>query len=149
MKQNYLIALSGVLKYVPTDVLMPEVTTLLPLLLQSLEVPEADVKAATIDTLTVILTESPQALEGHVTSLATRLLNAAKGRKENPPRVRQGALRCLRLAPGLVKESTLLPLKGKVVWGLVGCLDDPRRGVRKEAIECRARWFGIDEVDSE
>ena len=149
VKQNYLIALSGVLKYVPTDVLMPEITTLLPLLLQSIEVPEADVKVATIDTLTVILTESPQAIEGHVTSLATRLLNAAKGRKENPPRVRQGALRCLRLAPGLVKESTLLPLKGKVVWGLVGCLDDPRRGVRKEAIECRARWFGIDEVDSE
>ena len=149
VRQNYLIALSGILKYVPTDVLMPEIGTLLPLLLQSLDLSEADVKAATIETLGVILTENPAAVEGHVASLVTRLLKIAGEKKASPAKVRQGALRCLRLAPGRVKESALLPIKGKVVWGLLGALDDPKRSVRKEAIECRAGWLGLDEPDSE
>ena len=155
VKQNYLIALSGILKYVSTDVLMPEISTLLPLLLQSLDLPEADVKVATIETLSIILVESPDAIEEHMASLVTRLLKAAaatdesKSSNSNSARVRQSALRCLRLAPGQVKESKLLPLKGKVTWGLRGCLDDRKRGVRKEAIECRARWLGLDEPDSE
>ena len=156
VKQNYLVALSGILKYVPTDVIMPEISTLLPLLLQSLDLPEADVKAATIETLSIILVESPTAVEEHMTSLVTRLLKAAAAVNEskgsnssNSARVRQSALRCLRLAPGKVKEGKLLPLKGKVTWGLRGCLDDRKRGVRKEAIECRAIWLGLDEPDSE
>ena len=134
---------------------MPEISTLLPLLLQSLDLPEADVKAATIETLSIIMVESPEAVEEHMASLVTRLLKAAaatdesKSSNSNSARVRQSALRCLRLAPGQVKESKLLPLKGKVTWGLSGCLDDRKRGVRKEAIECRARWLGLDEPDSE
>lgn len=132
---------------------MPEISTLLPLLLQSLEMHDVDVKAATIDTLTVILVENPQAVEGHMTSLVTRLLRVAGEREGNTPKVRMGALRALRLAPGRFKENKkegmLLGLKGKVVWGLLGCLDDPRRGVRKEACEARAQWEGLDEVDSD
>ena len=162
VKQNYLIALSGILKYVPTDILMPEISTLLPLLLQSLDLPETNVKAATIETLSIILVESPEAVEEHMASLVTRLLKAAaaaaaaiddskssSSSSNNSTRVRQSALRCLRLAPGKVKESKLLPLKGKVTWELRGCLDDRKRGVRKEAIECRAQWLGLDEPDSE
>ena len=156
VKQNYLVALSGILKYVPTDVLMPEISTLLPLLLQSLDLPETDVKAATIETLGIILVESPEAVEEHMASLVSRLLKAAAAARideskssSNSARVRQSALRCLRLAPGKVKESKLLPLKGKVTWGLRSCLDDRKRGVRKEAIECRAQWLGLDEPDSE
>ena len=136
---------------------MPEISTLLPLLLQSLDLPETDVKAATIETLGIILVESPEAVEEHMASLVSRLLKAAaataidesKRSSSNSARVRQSALRCLRLAPGKVKESKLLPLKGKVTWGLRGCLDDRKRGVRKEAIECRAQWLGLDEPDSE
>ena len=136
---------------------MPEIPTLLPLLLQSLDLdlPDTDVKGATIETLTVILVENPVAVEEHMASLVARLLKAAAARSTetnaggNPPQIRQAALRCLRLAPGKVGDSKLLPLKGKVTWGLRGCLDDRKRGVRKEAIECRARWLGLDEPDSE
>ena len=82
-KSNYLIALSGVLRYVSTEILMPEIEVLLPLLLQSLDLEFQDVKAATIDTLTVIIQESPKAIEGHVSSLVGRLLSTAIGIRIN------------------------------------------------------------------
>lgn len=149
-KPNYLIALSGILAHVPTSVLMPEIDNLLPLLLQSLDLPEADVKAATINTLSVIVVENPSAVASHVNSLINRLLGAAGDRMNSPPRTRQAALRCLRLFPGKIKESTLLPFRGRVTWGLgKSALDDPKREVRREAIDCRAKWSTLDEPESE
>lgn len=85
IKPNYLIALSGILKYMPTEVLMPEIDTLLPLLLQSLDLRDAGVKAATIESLTVVGTESPKAVEGHISSLVSRLLRSTAERKTNSP----------------------------------------------------------------
>lgn len=82
-KTNYLIALSGILRYIPTEVLMPHLDTLLPLLLQSLDLQDPEVKAATIETLTVVSQESPAAVEGHIASLVNRLLKAAADPKTN------------------------------------------------------------------
>ena len=150
LKPNYLIALSGILAYVPTSVLMPEMDTLIPLLLQSLDIAEMNVKAATIHTLSVIIAENPSVLESHVNSLVTRLLATAQDRQGSLPQTRQAALRCLRMFPGKIKDSTLLPYRGKVTWGLgKSTLDDPKREVRREAIDCRAKWSGLDEPDSE
>ena len=151
VKPNYLIALSGILKYVPSSVLMPEIDTLLPLLLQSLDLAEQpDVKATTIETLTTIATENPSAVESHIGSLVTRLLAAASDRKSSPPKTRVAALQCLRIFPGKIKDSTLLPFRGQVTWALgKGVLDDPKRAVRREGIECRAKWLGMDEPESE
>lgn len=84
-KPNYLIALSGLLRYVSSDVLMSEIETLLPLLLQSLELDDAEVKLATIETLTIIAHENPKAVEGHVSSLISRLLKAATEPQRNIP----------------------------------------------------------------
>ncbi|KAL8832121.1 MAG: hypothetical protein Q9191_000443 [Dirinaria sp. TL-2023a] len=151
VKPNYLIALSGIIKHVPTSVLMPEIDTLLPLLLQSLDLPDQpDVKAATIDVLTTIATENPSTVESHISSLVTRLLAAASDRKSSPPKTRLAALQCLRILPGRIKDSTLLPFRGKVTWALAKrVLDDPKRAVRREGIECRAKWLGMDEPESE
>ena len=85
VKSNYLIALSGILRYVSTSVLMPEIETLLPLLLQSLDLDDQIVKAATIETLTVVSLESPEAVEGHISSLVIRLLKAAADPGKNFP----------------------------------------------------------------
>ena len=84
-KPNYLIALSGLLRYVPSDVVMSEIETLLPLLLQSLDLEDAEVKLATIETLTVIAHENPEAVEGHISSLISRLLKAATEPQGNLP----------------------------------------------------------------
>lgn len=84
-KPNYLIALSGLLRYVSSDVIMSEIETLLPLLLQSLDLEDAEVKLATVETLTVIAHENPTAVEGHISSLISRLLKAATESQGNVP----------------------------------------------------------------
>ena len=63
--------------------------------------------------------------------------------------VRFKALRCLRAFPGKVKQSTLQPYKIPAVRGMVMALDDPKRDVRKEAVDCRAAWLNLDEPDEE
>ena len=85
LKPNYLIALLGILKYTPTEVLMPEIETLLPLLLQSLDLEDPDVQAATIENLMIVSQENPKAVEGHASSLVSRLLKAAAKTKVNIP----------------------------------------------------------------
>ncbi len=85
VKPNYLIALSGLLRYIPSEVIMPEIEILLPLLLQSLDLQEAEVKVATVESLTVIAHENPKAVEGHISSLISRLLKAATEPQANIP----------------------------------------------------------------
>lgn len=148
-KSNYLIALSGILKHMPTEVVMSEIDAILPLLLQSLDLEDPDVKAATIQTLTVVSQENPGAVEGHVGSLVSRLLICVTVPKVDSATVRHNALRCLRMFPGRVKGSVLLPYKDQVTRGLLDVLDDPKRHVRKEAVECRATWFNMDEPQSD
>lgn len=149
IKPNYLIALSGILKYMPTEVIMPEINILLPLLLQSLDLEDSEVKTATIQGLAVVSQESPKAIEGHIGSLVSRLLKAASNPKKNATSVRHNALSCLRIFPGRVKDSNLLPYRNAVTRGLMSVLDDPKRIVRKEAVECRAAWFNMDEPQSD
>ena len=84
-KSNYLVALSGVLRYIPTEVLLPEMETLIPLLLQSLDLEDQVVKATTIETLTVVNHEGPRAVEGHVSTLISRLLKLAADPRLNTP----------------------------------------------------------------
>lgn len=166
LKPNYLVALSGILKYVPTDILLTEIETLLPLLLQSLDLNDQEVKAATIESIIVISQESPSAVEGHISSLINRLLKTAESRNtttrtdkqqqqsqrqqaENTAKVRLNALRCLLIFPGRVKDSVLLPFRNRVVWSLWEVLDDRKRDVRKAAVECRAAWLNLDEPDED
>lgn len=148
-KPNYLIALSGILKDMPTDIMIPEIDISLPLLLQSLDLEESDVKAAAIQSLTVISQESPKAIESHIGSLVSRLIGSTVNGKANTSSVRYNALRCLRILPGRITDSTLLPYKNTVTGGLSEVLDDPRRRVRNEAVECRAAWFNMDEPQSD
>ena len=148
-KSNYLIALSGVLKHMPTEVVMPEIDAILPLLLQSLDLEDSEVKAATIQTLTIVSQENPKAVEGHAGSLVSRLLRCVTFPEVSSAKVRDNALRCLRIFPGKVQGSTLLPYRNQVTKGLLNVLDDPKRHVRKEGVECRAAWFNMDEPQSD
>ncbi|KAI4202363.1 MAG: hypothetical protein LQ350_002581 [Teloschistes chrysophthalmus] len=148
-KPHYLIALSGILKDVPTEVMMAEIDTLLPLLLQSLDLKDQDVKAATIDSLIVVCRESPVAVEGHAKSLTARLAQAGGDERKDTAKVRFNALRCLQIFPGRVKESVLLPLKANIIRGILPSLDDPKRHVRKAAVECRAAWSNLGEPDAD
>lgn len=131
-KPNYLVGLSNILRNVPSSVILPELGRLLPLLLQSLDLPDSDVKSATIETLHITVMESANAIKEHISSLTARLLSLCTNREENPPRVRAAALRCLQFFPGTIRSESLLPYRRQVVRSLVVSLDDPKRDVRRE-----------------
>ena len=177
IKPAHLTALSGILSTIPPPLVMPELPTLLPLLLQSLDLQTADsqpVRAATLETLAVIIRDNgvPVIDEcGHVQSLVTRLLNTAaytspssstsNGGAVNSSRLRVEALKCLFLlahtpqtdAPAIAragKLSPLLPVKGQVLRSLRMVLDDPKRDVRKAAVDAGGAWLrGVDDAPEE
>ncbi|KAF2459947.1 RNAPII transcription regulator C-terminal-domain-containing protein [Lineolata rhizophorae] len=168
-KPSYLVALSGLLRWLPYPVIESEVRSLAPLLLQSLDLtlPEdpnlaADVKAATIATLIDVLGQNPRAIEDHAGSLIARLLGvttAAPAKRPNAPgttrggagdpKVRGLGLRCLALVPERLRTETVVPYRREVVKKLTGALDDRKRTVRAEAVRCRAKWMNVDEPDAD
>ncbi|KAL9085357.1 MAG: hypothetical protein Q9165_007648 [Trypethelium subeluteriae] len=153
-KQNYLLALAGLLHYLPYPILVPELPALVPLLLQSLDALESPaLKASAIKTLSEVLAHDPEALAEHANSLASRLLRASRGGKgaksEAAAGVRSAALACLARVPAVLRRETLVPLRTGVVRELTAALDDGKRGVRREAVRCRVAWIGLDDGDEE
>jgi DNA repair/transcription protein MET18/MMS19 len=164
-QEQYLTALSGVIASVPSEIVVPELPTLLPLLLRSLDLADQRVKAATLETFAVVVARSPSALEesGHIPSLVKRLLKTASMGKSgldknvgaDTAHARRLAVRCLFLMPSRImgsglRTNPLLPLKREVLQGLMKVLDDPKRDVRKEAVDARAAWLrGVDDVQDE
>jgi hypothetical protein len=55
--------------------------------------------------------------------------------------VRTAALRCLAIFPDVIRFEALQKEKSRVIRELGNALDDPVRAVRKEAVECRAKWY--------
>jgi DNA repair/transcription protein MET18/MMS19 len=150
VKPNYLIALAGILRWLPYTILSPQLESLIPLLLQTLDIDgEDDVKAGTIDTLISILNANPKALEEHASSLITRLLKISAGDKNAPARVRAEALKCLNLVSVRMRTEIIVPFMKQVVKRLVTALDDRKRNVRAEAVRCRAKWIDLDEAGDE
>ncbi|KAI2786031.1 hypothetical protein POX_h09796 [Penicillium oxalicum] len=171
IKPAHLTALAGILSTVPTDLVLTELSTLLPLLLQSLDLQTSEsvaVRSATLDTLAVIIRDNGVAAIdkcGHVHSLVMRLLKTTEIRPEtvNPPRLRADALKCLYLlaAKQVLTETTsntrlppaispLLPEKTQVLRALRSVLDDPKRDVRKAAVDARSAWLrGVDDAPEE
>ncbi|KIW20921.1 hypothetical protein PV08_01500 [Exophiala spinifera] len=173
-KENYLVALSGVLSNVPSEIVMPELPTLLPLLLQSLDLTDQMVKVATLETCAVVISNNPSALEesGHIPALVKRLIGVAASQKSdsgtkpakagatpgtqmNLPNTRRLATRCLTLMPkyitgGVSGANPLIGLKREVLYGLSRVLDDTKRDVRKEAVDARAAWLrNVDDINED
>jgi len=55
-------------------------------------------------------------------------------------RVRVGALKYLAVLPKIVRYDVLHPQKAAVLRELAKALDDPKRVVRKEAVDARSVW---------
>ncbi|KAK7182163.1 hypothetical protein DPSP01_012975 [Paraphaeosphaeria sporulosa] len=149
MKPNYLIALSGILRWLPFDIVIEEVPSLILLLLQSLDLKGEDfVKEAAIGTLASTLAEKPEVVQEHAGSLISRLLANSVLDKEapTPARVRAAACRCLMLVPDKLKLEIVLPYRRQVCRKLIAALDDAKREVRSAAVKCRARWLEVDEA---
>lgn len=141
---------------------------ILPLLLRSLALREPDQRLKAINTLIRVLetqnfsVEVDTLLHQHAVQLVESLSRSylidpsgemlsnpvsgplfsdLPGRPANAQMVRAKALRALALVPDAIRVDSLRSQKSGVLRDLGKALDDPIRAVRREAVECRARWY--------
>ncbi|KAI8870155.1 hypothetical protein GQ42DRAFT_162929 [Ramicandelaber brevisporus] len=143
---NYLVALSHFVRGVPKQVLLGHLAPLIPLLVQSLHQSDAELKLAAASTLEAVLADSPTAIPAPIASeLVFLFIQLAVHRTDpsNTIALRCAALRCAALYPEVFANSDvpLSKLKGGVVRQLTSVLDDPKRLVRREAVNARNRWY--------
>ncbi|WWD04098.1 hypothetical protein V865_002163 [Kwoniella europaea PYCC6329] len=145
----YLVAFASLLPLVPASLCLADLNTILPLILRSLSLPDPHQRVNAITTLTSILEtasdskEVDKAIHTHAEVMVDALLKSAV-RQEGVPtsgKVRSIALSCLSLFPDMIRFETLHKHKSRVIKELGRTLDDPLRTVRKEAVECRAKWY--------
>ncbi|XP_044772507.1 MMS19 nucleotide excision repair protein homolog isoform X4 [Neomonachus schauinslandi] len=137
VKPNYLKGLSHVLNRLPQPVLLPELPTLLSLLLEALSCSDCVVQLSTLSCLQPLLLEAPQVMSLHVDTLVTKFLNLSSSPSMA---VRIAALQCMHALTRL-PTPVLLPYKPQVIRALAKPLDDKKRLVRKEAVSARGEWF--------
>jgi len=148
-KQNYLLALSGILSHLPYTILQPSLPTLVAPLLQTLDLPDTPVKASSLSIFESLLVHSPALVAEHASSLISRLLNCTSAAAKNSADVRARALQCLTLVPKQLKREAVVPFRRQIVKKLSAVLDDGKRRVRAEAVKCRTAWLGLEEAEEE
>ncbi|KAM5271386.1 MMS19 nucleotide excision repair protein homolog isoform 4-T4 [Ctenodactylus gundi] len=137
VKPNFLKGLSHVLHRLPKPVLLPELPTLLSLLLEALSCSDSVVQLSTLSCLQPLLLEAPQVMSLHVDMLITKFLNLSSSPSMA---VRIAALQCMHALTRL-PTPVVLPYKPQVIRALAKPLDDKKRLVRKEAVSARGEWF--------
>ncbi|KAI9173300.1 hypothetical protein H9P43_007431 [Blastocladiella emersonii ATCC 22665] len=142
-RDAYLLALGHLLQNVPQQVLLGSVKDLVPLLLAALSATDPDLLVSTASTFALMTKNAPAAVADHVAALVPLLLALANdGGRVHPMRVRIAALNTLA-ALATLKFAVLFPVKGSVLRGLAGAVDDPKRLVRRAAVNCRAQWYDV------
>ncbi|QIW97841.1 hypothetical protein AMS68_003359 [Peltaster fructicola] len=149
-RPNLLIALSGVLRWLPYSVVQPRLYTLVASLLQTLDLTgvSPDIKLSALTIFESVLMHDPSDISEHTASLISRLL-ACTSMKEKDAKVRAKALQSLAIMPKQLKREMVIPYRKQVVKQLMSCLDDGKRNVRTEAVRCRTNWLGLEETDED
>ena len=110
-KANYLLALSGMLRHIDTNMLFPEMKTIVPLLLQTLDLDDSGAKNGAIKVLVAAIQEDSATLEEHAASLINRLLKIAASGETNDmvcrpfTSVGQESSNALRRPPGRMRST--------------------------------------------
>lgn len=143
IKPNYLIALSYVLKNVPKQILLTELPPLVPLLIESLSLSDASLKVSTLETFKLAVSEAADVVAPQIRSILPSLLALLDDTPNNTIRVRVAALTCLAQFPSFIAKDALAPHVQYVLKHLKIPLDDKKRIVRKEAVDCRSKWYTI------
>ncbi|KIK08924.1 hypothetical protein K443DRAFT_671974 [Laccaria amethystina LaAM-08-1] len=140
----YLVALTSLIKSTPKGTYVHEMPLLIPLLLQSLDLPDANIRCNVIGTFLAVAegeTPSKSLVSEHSSTLVTSMLKNSMVSEMPTTKVRVFALQYLGLLPNIVRYDVLHPQKPLVLRELAKVLDDPKRTVRKEAVNARTNWF--------
>jgi len=139
----YLIAISNLLKNLPTSVLLDELHNILPLLLNALNVQEnqdANLLLSTLNTFMMLVKEVPITIANHLKELIPQLLKISCDNRD--ARVRLISLQCISELSHLSVEL-ISPYMKSIVRGLKPVLDDKKRLVRKMAVKARNEWYVV------
>ncbi|KAF9069802.1 ARM repeat-containing protein [Rhodocollybia butyracea] len=135
---SYLVALTSLISSIPKVLYVHEMSALIPLLVRGLDLPDHNIRGQVIDTfLTVADLDSADIVSDHVLSLITTMLKNSSVENMPSVKVRISALKYLGVLPSIVRYDILHPHKAGVIKQLAVSLDDPKRAVRKEAVEAR------------
>ncbi|KAH9041287.1 ARM repeat-containing protein [Lactarius pseudohatsudake] len=150
----HLVALAALIKAIPKIAYEHEFPTLMPLLLRGLSLPDPTLRAGAAGVIDTLLSAAQADVEAgaktasegsviteHASSLASIMLQNSAASEMADTRVRVGALKYLAVLPKIVRYSVLHPQKATVLRELARASDDPKRAVRKEAVEARTSWF--------
>jgi DNA repair/transcription protein MET18/MMS19 len=113
---------------------------LVPLLILSLSLPDNTLKVSTLETFGMATMEAPEVIANNAQSLTPALLKLLDPKEKNPMDVRIATLKCLAQFPSSLSRDVLLPYASHVTKQLGKTLDDKKRLVRKEAVDCRGKW---------
>ncbi|KAG8691244.1 hypothetical protein FRC11_005626 [Ceratobasidium sp. 423] len=148
LQDAYLVALASLIKAVPKATYMDHLPILMPILLRGLNLEDTELRTNILETLLQVAKDtadlsatSTGPLAEHAGSLVKASLSNSQGSEEITPRVQICSLRLLATLPSALRYDILHPYKNEVVRKLGSALDDRRRAVRKEAVDCRSIWF--------
>ncbi|KAJ1974864.1 hypothetical protein H4R34_004557 [Dimargaris verticillata] len=149
IKAAYLQALAHLIDSVPKQVLLTELPPLMPMLLSALTVatPNPYLRINTCHTLYVIAIDAPKVLAEHIQTIVPTLVRVASTTRDAttgqpcPMALRTAALKCLGVLPDHLDYTVLHPYRAQVIKDLIRALDDPKRLVRQEAVQCRNKWL--------
>jgi len=130
----------------PKQTMVNELPKLLPLLLRALELEQLDLRAQAVDTLTLLVKEVPESIKHQASSIVMILLRNAVCTNptqdtDSHTHLRICALKCLTAFPDTIDWLTLHQQKLPVLKTLGKAVDDHKKKVRKEAVDCRSRWY--------
>lgn len=140
-KVNYMVGLAGLLRFTPSNVISGQLSQFLPLLLESLQVDNAAVLKAAIDTIMVTVKDNSDVFKEHLNSIVSELLQLSSTHKSEGVRI--SAINVLALLPITFEVQYLQPYRGEVIRTLGKALDDRKRDVRKAACICRQAYFEL------
>jgi DNA repair/transcription protein MET18/MMS19 len=117
--------------------------TLMPLLLRGLDVADPEIRWQIIETFSnnISTFSDDKVLSTYASTLVVAMLKNCTVVDMPEHKVRVAALKYLALLPGTVRYDLLHPYKPRVLKDLAKALDDPKRAVRKEAVDVRTKWY--------
>ncbi|EPB91135.1 hypothetical protein HMPREF1544_02015 [Mucor circinelloides 1006PhL] len=141
-KLNFLIAIAYLLKNVPRSILVDELPPLVPLLIESMSFPDTVLKLSTLDLFQFSLQEATDIMAKHIITLLPAFTSLI-GPAEKSMKVRISALKCIQLISTNISRDVVLPYVKDTLKAIAIPLDDKKRLVRKQAVECRESWYLI------
>ncbi|KAH9823554.1 Dos2-interacting transcription regulator of RNA-Pol-II-domain-containing protein [Melampsora americana] len=144
-KTVYLIGLSSLLAHVTPQLILPELSKVIGLLLEGLNLAEDELKSNVLKTVYELMMneESIEVFEPYLSSLVEGLLKGLQDPNRSEA-VRLGSIKILNILPDQFKgRLTLWNQRSRVLIALKEGLDDSRRLVRRLAVDCRTKWFEL------